>query len=311
LGKNSLLQLPFLWYGKMFLRITHAVSRRQEFVADELAARTVGSKPLIDGLRNVHGAGRAFPAYWVNECAPVLSAGFRPPLAEGFHRFVESDPVASSIHKELEEEMKSEQGDPYDTHPPLKERIAAIEALPPGQIEVDDPPASDLLANLPELEVQLLATMADPDKTAKLQSIDWAEVAAQVYLPQWKSLTKSNAKPLQGVTPESLPALAKDLKKFGSTLKTPDGSVPDEEQAAGFANFVVGAALSVLLVTRGGKADSEPGLPLTVRVGQKTVETFAILQQLADGKLTEATWLSEIHDLGITGADLGEAVGNE
>jgi Zn-dependent protease with chaperone function len=27
-GWSSLLQLPFLWYGKMFLRITHAVSRR-------------------------------------------------------------------------------------------------------------------------------------------------------------------------------------------------------------------------------------------------------------------------------------------
>lgn len=28
-------------------------------------------------------------------------------------------------------------------------------------------------------------------------------------------------------------------------------------------------------------------MPLTVSVGQKTVETFAIRQQLADGKLTE------------------------
>lgn len=78
---------------------------------------------------------------------------------------------------------------PYDTHPPLKERIAAIETLPPGQIEADDSPTSDLLADLPELEAQLLATMADPDKTSKLKSIDWAEVAGQVYLHKWKILT--------------------------------------------------------------------------------------------------------------------------
>jgi heat shock protein HtpX len=44
---DSWLQKPFLLYGNMFLRITHAVSRRQEFVADELAARTAGSQSLI------------------------------------------------------------------------------------------------------------------------------------------------------------------------------------------------------------------------------------------------------------------------
>src|SRR5262245_41315408 len=35
---SSLLQKPFLWYGKAFLRMTHAVSRRQEFTADALLA---------------------------------------------------------------------------------------------------------------------------------------------------------------------------------------------------------------------------------------------------------------------------------
>ena len=33
---------PFIWYGKAFLRITNAISRRQEFAADALAARRAG-----------------------------------------------------------------------------------------------------------------------------------------------------------------------------------------------------------------------------------------------------------------------------
>lgn len=47
---SSLLQKPFHWYGKAFLRMTHAVSRRQEFTADALAARIVGCRSLIEGL---------------------------------------------------------------------------------------------------------------------------------------------------------------------------------------------------------------------------------------------------------------------
>src|SRR5262245_26984433 len=33
---DTLLEKPFLWYGRLFLRLTHAVSRRQEFVADSM-----------------------------------------------------------------------------------------------------------------------------------------------------------------------------------------------------------------------------------------------------------------------------------
>jgi Zn-dependent protease with chaperone function len=36
---SSLLMKPFNWYGLGFLRITHAISRRQEYAADALAAR--------------------------------------------------------------------------------------------------------------------------------------------------------------------------------------------------------------------------------------------------------------------------------
>ena len=155
LGDGSFIRLPFFWYGKMFLRITHAVSRRQEFVADELAARAVGSQPLIGGLRTVHGVAPAFNAYWFNECAPVLNAGFRPPLTEGFRQFVQSGKVAEAIGKHLDEELKEGKSNPYDTHPPLRERIAAVEKLPPGDVGRDDPAAITLLGDVPALENQL------------------------------------------------------------------------------------------------------------------------------------------------------------
>lgn len=308
LGDGSWLQLPFLWYGKMFLRITHAVSRHQEFVADELAARTIGSKPLIGGLRTVHGVGPAFDAYWFNEYAPVMNAGYRPPLTEGFRQFVQAGKVADAIGKQLDEELKTGKADPYDTHPPLKERIAAVEHLPAGDPGPDDPAATTLLADVPALENQLVATMAGPDAAGKLKPIDWAEVCTQVYLPQWTTLVKANSAALIGLTPEALSQCATGLKTFGQRCRNHDGEAPDDEHAEGLACVVVGAALTILLVNKGGKADATPGKDISVAMGSIEVEPFGILRSLADGKLTAADWQRRCTGLGIQGMDLGNVV---
>src|SRR5262245_37967839 len=132
LGNRGWLQAPFRWYGTMFLRVTHAVSRRQEFIADALAARTVGARPLKDGLCRVHKVAPAFDYYWRSECAPVFNAGFLPPLADGFDEFISAGHIADSMHRRLEAQLADGKADPYDTHPPLRERIAAIACLPEG-----------------------------------------------------------------------------------------------------------------------------------------------------------------------------------
>lgn len=306
LGNGSWLQAPFLWYGNMFLRITHAISRRQEFVADELAARTVGSKPLIDGLRRIHGVGPAFNAYWHNECAPVLNAGYRPPFTEGFHQFVQAGEVAAAINRQLEEQLKDGKVNPYDTHPPLKERIAAVEHLAAGNTGPDDPPATTLLNNVADLENRLIASLVAPTAAAKLKPIDWDEVSSRVYLPEWTKLLRTNAAALSNVTPESLPQLAKNLKTFGLRLRTTDGGSPDTENAEGLACAVVGAALVVLLVERGGTTSSLPGQSVFVTIASNVVEPFGILRSLAGDKLTPDAWHQQCSELGILGTDLGK-----
>lgn len=206
-GKGALLQLPllglpFLGYAKMFLRITHAVSRRQEFIADALAARAVGSKPLIEGLRTVHGVAPAFNAYWHKECAPVLGAGFRPPLADGFAQFLQTGAIADAIKQNLDAELADAKTNPYDTHPPLKERIAAVARLPAGDVPEGEPAALSLLEDVPALEKRMLAAMAGEEKAGTLQAVTWTDVCERVYLPQWRELVQANAAPLSALKPE-------------------------------------------------------------------------------------------------------------
>ncbi len=308
LGDGSWLQAPFLWYGKMFLRITHAVSRRQEFVADELAARAVGSQPLIGGLRTIHGVAPVFDSYLFQECAPLLNAGYSPPLTEGFQRFVQATPVAEAITRQLDEELKAGKADPYDTHPTLKERIAAVEHLPAGNPGDDDPAATVLLNDLPGLERQLIATMVKPGVAEKLKPINWDDVVSSVYMPQWTGLLQANNAVLSGLVPESLPQAAADLKAFGLRSRTPGGESPDDEDAEGLAGAVLGAALAVLLAQRGGTVSSLPGQPVSATVAATSIEPFGVLRSLADGKLTADVWQRRCGELGILGVDLGKVV---
>jgi heat shock protein HtpX len=302
-GKGSLLQLPFLWYGKLFLRITLAVSRRQEFVADELAARAMGSRALIGGLRTVHRVAPAFQAYWANECAPVLNAGYRPPLAEGFQQFLGVGRIADIANKSLDEELESGETNPYDSHPPLRERIAAVEKLPAGEVEASDPAAITLLEDVPTLEAELLASLAGPEEAAKLKPVDWSEVGARVYVPLWSSLVKTKADALAGITPESLPALAADKPALDKRFQNDAGE--------SIAEAVLGAALAVLLVNRGGKVHADPGESISVTAAGLKIEPFAVVGSLTEGKLPAQDWEQQCAAMGIRGLDLGSVCSDQ
>jgi Zn-dependent protease with chaperone function len=305
---RSWLQAPFRWYGKMFLRVTHAVSRRQEFVADELAARTVGAKPLSDGLRSVHKVAAAFDYYWRSECVPVFNAGFLPPLADGFEQFIRSEHIADTMDKDLEEQLAFAKADPYDTHPPLKDRIAAVAGLPEGPALSEDLPAVSLLEDVAALERALMVEMAGADKAGNLKPILWGEVGSRVYIPLWTQLVQLNTSGLKGVTPESLGKVAADLKAFGKSLLDIARQPPGDEYAEGLANAVAGAALNLLLIERGGQLDITPGHDISVKLEDVEVKPFEVLLALKNGKMTALTWAARCDELGIAGIELVAAV---
>ena len=80
-------RLPFLWYGRVPAH-HGAISRRQEFAADACAARRVGRDVHVATLRRIHAYAPGFDAYWADEVVAVLRSGRRPPVAEGFQRFI-------------------------------------------------------------------------------------------------------------------------------------------------------------------------------------------------------------------------------
>jgi Zn-dependent protease with chaperone function len=298
--QSALLQLPFLWYGRMFMRVTQAVSRRQELSADELAARTVGAKPMIDGLRSLARGSIAWTVYWRQEVVPLIEAGFQPPLTEGFARFLSESKVMSRVTEAAEQQLSESRSDPYDSHPPDAERIAALSALPAaGQGESDDGggPAIALVNGMEAIEPFLLVGMLKPG--IQLRPIRWEEAGTVAVMPGLRDRVQRQAALVSGYTVGWVPELLKYADRLGQSEATAAGQkvAPDQARIIGFG--LASAALANALSQNGWTAESLPGSPIRMRRGDAVVEPFVEVDRLTRGEVDLETWQRRCWDLGI------------
>lgn len=298
---SNLMHLPFEWYGSMFLWVTHGISRHQEFQADALAARVVGRDPLISGLKRVHGGALAYDAYLHGELAPVLEAGFRPPVADGFRRFVSAKRLAEKIDEAVAEELRGGQTDPFDTHPALAERIAALEDLPPGRVEEgSEVPSISLLEDLRAVEWHLLGhLLADPSRVLDGEAIEWSDVGRRVYANLSRETAEEYAKSFEGLTAGTIPGDVEGLAWRCNEALPRFASKPAAERAV-----VAAQLLSQILVHRlveaGWTLEALPGEPLVAVKGEQRFAPAPLLAQLARGEIDQAAWRSECERHGIT-----------
>lgn len=303
--QRTVLLYPFLWYGKLFLRVTLAISRRQEFSADELASRVVGSRPLIEGLKAIHGGAIAYAPYWAGEATPVLDAGFLPPLAEGFGRFVAAVSIAQAVAQSIDRELAEAKADPYDSHPPLRDRMVAVKNLPPGDPAIPDLLAVSLLENTGDLERRLLSTLADEAKVRALKPVEWENVGMNVYLPNWENFVRENPSALEGITPAALPEISKNLAEVGGKMRNPAGELPSAEKRVQRAAGLLGAALALALNRQRWVLHAMPG-ELYFQHGELKIEPFAIVPPLASGELKAETWREQCAAAGIADLKLAD-----
>jgi hypothetical protein len=216
----------------------------------------------------LQSAVRAYRGYLNGELAPVLVRGFRPPVANGFSAFLGSRSTA--LDEAVADAMVNEVTDEAASHPPLRERLAALgEPIP--DVAAAAPRATSLLRDLPALETALIASMwRDPVAAMNFASIPWEETALRVLLPVWRENARRNAELLRGVTPASL-----------------------------FAVGVAGAALATHLDDLGWMCDSTPGKPVAFTREGRTIGPFAVAVKLQKGELTATQWNEECRAAGL------------
>jgi hypothetical protein len=298
------------WYFVVFLRAINLVSRQKEYRADELACLIAGRQPLIDGLRAIHGAALAWPVYWKTELAPMLNDGAVPAIGEGFAQFISVPRVSEQIRKNLEKEIQEAKAKPYDTHPPLRDRIAATQRLPAGFIPEDTNPARTLIDEADALELRFLEKMNPDMKPGTLQCVSWNEIGKRVTIPAWKKFTAEYASALVGVTAVSLPAQIPRLREIGSGIRDPKGMLLDPQQRTQRAAYLFGAGLGLALLDQGWTLHSTPGI-FHLERGSEQLNPFLVMEQLMAGNMTAKEWCERCDALAIGQVVLGPALARQ
>ncbi|MBA4387492.1 MAG: hypothetical protein C0404_05885 [Verrucomicrobia bacterium] len=306
-ASDSIMHLPFKWYGMGFLRITQAVSRHQEYQADALAAQVAGARVAGEALKAVHTAGVGFNSYWANEVVPVLSAGYRPPLAHGFSLFMSESKIASAVSDVIGKEMTEGKSDPYDTHPSLKERLEALSMQPQGPDAQDSTLAISLLGDdLPRIEHEMLLAIAGGQLEKDLEPVSWDDVGDKVLVPMWAKAVKGKRKFLSGVTPGMFGGIAKNPADLLRKFRTSEHDNYSEEEVTNSMFGTIGASLALALHARGWKFSAKPGEDIVFRSdGPIAIRPFEIIRNIAAGKTTVEDWLGQCRDVGIADLDLG------
>jgi Zn-dependent protease with chaperone function len=295
---NSVLQKVFVWYGNLFLRITHAVSRQQEFIADAVAARVAGAPAMVSALRKVHGTAGIFHGYWNGEVAPVLNSGYLPPIGEGFAKLVSADTVKKTIAESIRAEEAEGQSNPFDTHPPLRERVAALNAAPDNATH-DVRPAVSLLID-PDRWHRPLLSFVNAEWASSLKPLRWEEVLATIHVPMWRNLVKEHSRWVAGVTASTLPSSG---QLSGSLVQH---ALAEDAQLAFVKVHVMAAALSLALIGAGWTASRTLGESTVFRRDGHELRPFEDVFAIATGKLSPDAWRERCALLGLDSLPLAD-----
>jgi Zn-dependent protease with chaperone function len=291
------------WYWRLFLRAIRFVSRRQELRADELACIVADSSSLISGLQALHSATFAWPTYWRSEIAPILNEGYLVPMAERFPLFLALPAVARRVKEALDVELSTRRTNTYDSHPPLADRIAAMQAFPAKVPSSPAEPALSLLNDVLATEFSFLNVLNPTLPVHKLQAISWSETVTKVMIPLWTRFVTEYAHLLEGVTTTNLIDAVSRSRETGRQIRDPNGMLLDPAQRVARAHTLFGAALGLRLVAEGWTVHHPPGTLVFERDNWQ-IDPFELVSQLAGGRFSAEEWAEKLSALNIPEARL-------
>ncbi|MER5932954.1 M48 family metalloprotease [Streptomyces sp. NPDC002054] len=163
-------------YGNFYLRATRSADRRQEFAADLTAARICGRDAYASALRELNALGPAHTFYLDSYATLGVGAGLLPRPGQFFGGFGALLAARAEELDELRDDLPTEPASAYDSHPPLAERVARIEALPDdGRTTGTAGPALALLSDPAGLLLALEQEVLTPEALA-LKRMDWEDL---------------------------------------------------------------------------------------------------------------------------------------
>jgi hypothetical protein len=273
------LDQPFRRYGQYFLRLSSAVSRAQEYAADALSAQYFGAAAAGAALEKIHLLEPMWFAYFRHDLVPALDCGARMPVFEGYRRFCAASPRRREVQDAIDH-ADDRTASPYDTHPSLEERLAALGGGGSGRLPR---PAScaELLGGEERIEAMWYQRIGARDWPA----LDWdafgdAMLRARILERFAGSGMAPDKMPLA-----QLPAAAQSLDEWWARLK-PDGpSFLSPEGQRKYVLNVLREWIIANLCQAGFALKARPGAALVLERDGETVDPAALLASACEGRL--------------------------
>lgn len=278
-GASFVLHLPFALYARVFLRLTRQASREQELAADAIAGRVAGRDAAARALIGVERLAPRWGAYFHGEVIPLLNGGHRPPLLEGFRRFLAQPVLRADVEDAI---ARSSDHVPHenDTHPPLTERIAALES---GRVTRPPPTASALalLDSVERAEQDALDVVLMPNHPP-LKAIGWDGVG-DTWVAMWRARLRTEPR-IERAPISAIP----DLVAKWESLEGQQQGVSLLSPAATRKRVcdLLGCRLAVALHDAGFRIEAPPGAETRATKDGKSIEPEALVRKLAAGELT-------------------------
>lgn len=223
-------------YAKLYIRATESGSRRQELAADLAAARIAGRDATASALREIPVLDAANGFYMDRYATMGVGVGLLPPPGEVFGGVRQ---LLAARHEELDRlrhDLPTETSSPYDSHPPIAERVARIEALPDdGRASEPSTPSLALLGSPEQVLVALEAAVLVPEVLA-MRRLDWPDLVHESMTASAARATepiRQAAAKAAGATPAAgLPGLPEVLDLIdGGGLWQLAGELPQSAEA--------------------------------------------------------------------------------
>lgn len=306
MGSNAylLMMLGLRMYWKIFMRISQAISRRQEMRCDELACYIAGSKPLIEGLEGIRRCSAELSRYWNSFVLPVAIGGFQPDLANGFQQFMQAAPVIKATSEYLSRHASVRKPLPFDSHPPLNMRIEQarrIDMPAPQNSESQDAcdlPMISLIEDVRSLEASLLKKVFPAVAAGDLKPVDWETAGADIYIPGWRKRVADYLPFLSKKKMGDLPILVLDPRPVAMEVYNATAGRLNQPQRIAFAYDVLFCAFALCLIENGWKLIAKPGY-LILENGVSTLDPATVIGELRSGKLSVVTWRTFCAEFGI------------
>ncbi len=240
---RAVVRRVFEAYARVYFLVESAVSRRQEFEADQAAAGVAGRLAMQSALRELPVLVAAWDFYVGTYVSFGLDHGIAPRgVFAGFPMFLRA---RQADLERLRGQDLDEPTSRWDTHPSTTERITALQSVPETGALADPRPAWQAVAYLEHLMAELDGAVLDFGDRALL---DWPAYTAHGVLAIEQRQTDAMYRALSRVT-------GRAPEGFETVFAYAEAGRLDELQArlaaANAPEDGIGAALTVAAVSSG------------------------------------------------------------